>query len=327
VGEPAVVRVIRSGRTESIHRVHVAVCDVEGRLIASAGDSGREVFARSCMKPLQATVSLAHAQSERLTDGQVAVICASHNGEPVHVRTVRSILTRAGLSDADLRTPPGLPIDPEWRRRVHGRRRVLHDCSGKHAGMLLACVRSGWPIETYRRRGHPLQRQITRAARSASGWPDLFVGVDGCGVPVHAMPLRAMATLYARLAEPERLDEPLAAHAARAVAAMRRRPYMVGGRHRVDTEVMSIVPDVIVKEGAEALDCAALLTPALGVAVRVDDGGYRAVGPSLIRVLDVLGAMPRAARTALRSSARPPVLGGGVPVGHIEAAFVLESGR
>jgi len=159
------------------------------------------------------------------------------------------------------------------------------------------------------------------------GLSTLKVGVDGCGVPVHGMPLRSMATLYARLAEPERLGEPLAEHAARAVAAMRRQPYLVGGRHRVDTEVMTHANGVLAKEGAEALDCAAVLEGGLGVAVRVQDGGYRAVGPALIRVLDVLGVLDPAARSALRPRARPPVLGGGAPVGHLEAAFGLETSR
>jgi L-asparaginase II len=301
----------------------VAVCDAQGRLVSSAGDPDRIVFARSCMKPLQAAVSLASSAGERLTERQVAVICASHNGEPVHVRTVRSILAQAGLSEADLATPPGLPLDAEERRRVRRRRRVLHDCSGKHAGMLLASVRSGWPTETYRRRGHPLQRRILRAVRAASSMPDVRVGVDGCGVPVHGMPLRALATLYARLAEPERLGQPLAEHAARAAAAMRGHPYLVGGRHRVDTTVMSHVTGVIAKEGAEALACAAVLDAGLGIAVRIHDGGYRAVGPALIRTLDQLGILDRAARSALRPLSRPPVLGGGEQVGNIEASFEL----
>jgi L-asparaginase II len=295
--------------------------------VSSAGDPERPVFARSCMKPLQAAVSLASSAGERLTDRQVAVICASHNGEPVHVRTVRSILVRAGLSEADLATPLGLPLDAEERRRVRSRRRLLHDCSGKHAGMLMASVRSGWPTETYLRRGHPLQRRILRAVRTASSTPDVGVGVDGCGVPVHGMPLRAMATLYARLAEPERLGQPLAEHAARAAAAMRRHPYLVGGRHRLDTAVMTHVAGVIAKEGAEALACAAVLDAGLGIAVRVHDGGYRAVGPTLIGTLDQLGILNRAARTALRPFSRPPVLGGGDRVGNIEASFELEKGR
>jgi L-asparaginase II len=327
VGQPPAVLLIRSGVVESIHLVHVAVCDAEGRLVSWAGDPDRRVFARSCMKPLQAAVSLASSGGERLTERQVAVICASHNGEPVHVRSVRSVLARAGLSEADLATPFGLPLDPEERRRVRNRRRVFHDCSGKHAGMLMASVRSGWPVATYRGRGHPLQRRILRAVRAGSSAPDVRVGVDGCGVPVHGMPLRAMATLYARLAEPERLGQPLAEHAARAASAMRRHPYLVGGRHRLDTAVMTHVTGVIAKEGAEALACAAVLEAGLGIAVRVHDGGYRAVGPTLVGTLDQLGILDRAGRAALRPYARPPVLGGGDRVGNIEASFSLEKGR
>lgn len=327
VGRPAEVLVIRSGIAESAHLVHVAVCDAEGRLVARAGDPDRTVFARSCMKPLQASVSLAASGGERLSDRQIAVICASHNGEPVHLRTVKSVLARAGLSEKDLATPPGLPLDPEERQRVRGPRRVLHDCSGKHAGMLLACVRSGWPTETYRRRGHPLQRRILRAVLAASGAAEVQIGIDGCGVPVHAMPLHAMATLYARLAEPERLGQPLAEHAARAAAAMRRQPYLVGGRDRLDSALMTHVEGVIAKEGAEALACCALLDEGLGIAVRVHDGGYRAVAPAVVRTLDELGVLDRSARASLSGFARPPVLGGGEPVGHIEAAFSLVGRR
>jgi L-asparaginase II len=104
---------------------------------------------------------------------------------------------------------------------------------------------------------------------------------------------------------------------------MRRHPYLVGGRHRVDTTVMSHVTGVIAKEGAEALACAAVLDGGLGIAVRIHDGGYRAVGPALIRTLDQLGVLDGTARAALRPMSRPPVLGGGEQVGNIEASFEL----
>ena len=323
MAKPAAVRVLRSGLEESLHAVHVAVCDARGRLLASAGDPDRLVFARSCMKPLQAAVSLQETGCERLSDRQVAVICASHNGEPIHVRTVRSVLRRADLGEEDLRNPPGQPIDPASRPKGDVRRRIWQDCSGKHSGMLLGCVRRGWPTETYRSPGHALQRRVLAAVRAATGVERPLVGVDGCGVPVHGVPLRAMATLYARLAEPERLGEALAPHVARATAAMRAEPYLVGGRHRVDTEVMSATDDLVVKEGAEAMDCAVSLGAGVGIAVKVGDGGYRAAGVALLHALDRLGLLDRAARTTLRAGSRPPVLGGDRPVGRLEPAFEL----
>jgi L-asparaginase II len=198
------VRVVRSGLVESVHLGHVVVCDPRGRVLAAIGDPDRLVFSRSSMKPLQAAVSLRRI-AEPLPDDLVAVMCASHNGEPVHVRLVRRILRTGGLSERDLGCPPDLPMEPEARRAAAGPRRITHNCSGKHAGMLLACERSGAELATYLEPSHPLQREIVRAVRSATDVQQPAVGVDGCGAPVHGLPLRGMATLFARLARPERL--------------------------------------------------------------------------------------------------------------------------
>ncbi|HWO70889.1 MAG TPA: asparaginase [Actinomycetota bacterium] len=316
-----IARVLRSGLEESVHLGHVAVCDADGRLVAWAGDPRRIVFARSTMKPLQAAVSLAAAR-EDLPDQELAVVCGSHNGEPVHVRAVRAVLARAGLGPSALRCPPGWPLDRETMARAFRPRRELHNCSGKHAGMLLACARSGYDLASYPRPGHPLQRRVLRAVRSAAALDAVVVGVDGCGVPVHGMPLASLATLYARLARPERLGA-LAPRVARAVAAMRARPYLVAGRGRVDTTVMETVPGVVVKGGAEGLVCAALLEPGLGVAVKVEDGGDRAAGPALLRVLAQLGWADPAADPRLAPLARRPVRGGERVVGEIASDLAL----
>ena len=150
------------------------------------------------MKPLQASVSLT-AIGEPLPDRETAVIAASHNGEPIHVGAVKAVLERAGLEPDALRNPPGWPLDAESMASSQHQHKLLHNCSGKHSGMLLACVRAGWDPATYLRASHPLQRRVTRAVRRATGLEDLVMAVDGCGVPVHGMPLRSMATLFARL--------------------------------------------------------------------------------------------------------------------------------
>jgi L-asparaginase II len=321
MGASPLVRVVRSGLEESVHRGHIAVCDARGRLLARVGDPDRQVFVRSCTKPLQAAVSLS-VIGTTLPDRLVAVMCSSHNGEPVHVRAVRDLLALGDLSEDDLQNPPAWPLDPASRARVRVRRRVLHDCSGKHAGMLVACVRAGWPTATYRRRSHALQRRIMRAVRTVSGVQEVRVGVDGCGVPVHGMSLRSVATMYARFADPERLG-PLAPWVGAATRAMLAEPYVVGGRARVDTAVMAAAEGVIAKEGAEALDCAVSLDAGVGVAVKVADGGYRAAGPALIRTLDLIGLLTPPARRALRVEAQPPVKGGGRRVGRLVADFEL----
>ena len=139
------VQVVRSGLVDSIHLGDVAVCDTSGRLIASAGDPDRPAFAHSCMKPLQAAVSIA-ALDLTLPDREIAIVCSSHNGEPVHVQAVRGVLRRCGVPISALRTPADRPMDAEAALQVHRPAAIYHDCSGNHAGILGASVRAGWPL-------------------------------------------------------------------------------------------------------------------------------------------------------------------------------------
>jgi L-asparaginase II len=319
------VRVVRSGLEESVHAGHVAVCDADGRLLASLGDPDRLVFARSSMKPLQAAVSLRRI-ADGLPDDLVAIACASHNGEPEHARAVRRLLRAGDARESALGCPPAFPSRRSDAARASGPRRIFHNCSGKHAGMLAAARAAGAPLETYLDAAHPLQREITGAIRRATGVDRPPIGIDGCGLPVHGLPLRAMATLYARLARPARLG-PLHATAERCVAAMRAHPFLVAGTGRLDTALMPAVPGVVSKGGAEALACAAILADGVGVAVKIDDGGDRAAGPALVRALSLLGAIDGDGDAALEAIARPAVLGGGRPVGALEASFRLRRAR
>jgi L-asparaginase II len=315
------VRVIRSGLEESVHAGDVAVVDGAGHLVAHAGDPDRPLFARSSMKPLQATVSLSLAPFE-FSDKEVAVMCASHNAEPVHVEAVRSLMARAGVGEAALQCPAMRPWDDETAASDPQRRRINSDCSGKHGGMLAACLAQGWPTDSYRWPGHPLQQRVREAVLAVTGLDTVHVGVDGCGVPVHGLPLRSMATIYARLSSPDRWGS-LAPFADRAGRAMAAEPYMVAGRNRVDTAVMQAAPGILAKGGAEGLICAVVMGAGLGVAVKVADGTHRAAAPALIHALDSLGALDQAQVGALAVHARPPVLGGGERVGELQPAFSL----
>ena len=147
----------------------------------------------------------------------------------------------------------------------------------------------------------------------------------GVGSPVHGLPLSAIATMYARLAVAETTDH--GTEIDRAIGAMRAEPYLVGGRARDDTAIMAATPDLVVKEGAEALTCAVSLSAGIGVAVKVADGGYRAAGPATIEALDQLGLLTPGARRRLRPSRHPTVRGGGRPVGHLEPILTLSPER
>jgi L-asparaginase II len=311
------VEVARSGVVESVHLGDVAVCDASGAVIASAGDPDRVAFARSCMKPLQGAVSLASIDGP-ISDREVAVVCSSHNGETVHVRAVRSLLTRGGLDEGVLRNPVGRPIDPDAAARVKEPARIYQDCSGNHAGILVASAFAGWPLDSYRTRSHPHHRQLLPLVRRLAA-ADPVVGVDGCGIPVHGMPLRAHATMYARMA----VTAPDHPALERVLDAMRAEPYLVGGRDRDDTAVMEAAPDLVMKEGAEALDCVLVRGEGVGIAVKIHDGGYRAAGPATIETLHQLGLLPPGARRRLGSAWRPTLPGGDRPAATVTPIFQL----
>jgi L-asparaginase II len=314
------VHVVRNGLVESVHVGDVAVCDEGGRLQAFAGDPERMLFGRSCQKPLQGAVSFTAMDEPDLTDDEVGVMCASHSGEPAHVRTVRRLLRRGRVPVSALR-------NPRDRATKGARSRIWDGCSGNHAGFLVASARRGWDLEGYRAPGHPLQRRVTRAVVAATGVERPLIGVDGCGIPVHGMPLRAMATMFARLGRPDRLGR-LAAAADRVVRGMLASPHMVGGARRLDTDVMAAVPgELLAKEGAEGLVCAASPAQGIGVALKVADGSWRRIAPAFVRVLRDLDVLPEEAMGRLGRHATQPVLGGDEPQGVVEAVVRLRRAR
>jgi L-asparaginase II len=314
------VRVVRNGLVESVHTGDVAVCDADGRLRASAGDAERLLFGRSCEKPLQGAVSFSAMGEIDLSDEEVAVMCASHSGEDVHVDAVRRLLRRGPVPVKALRTPRD-------RATKGARDRIWDGCSGNHAGLLVATARRGWDLATYRAPGHPLQRRVLRAVVAATDVDRPRIGVDGCGIPVHGVPLRAMATMFARFGSPERMGR-LATATDRMVRGMLARPHLVGGTRRLDTDVMTAgAGSVIAKEGAEGLVCATSLSLGIGIALKVTDGNWRRLAPAFIRVLRDLDILASSALDGLSHHEHLPVLGGEEPQGAVDAVVRLRRTR
>ena len=235
---------LRGGVPEAVHLVHVAWSDGVER-----GDD-LTCLLRSSAKPIQA-VPLVEAYDD-LADDEIAIACASHRAEPAQLAAVRKLLARAGATAADLENGP-------QEGRPEGK--LGHNCSGKHAGMLAACRANGWPFSGYRRPDHPLQRRIYELIGGGA------TAIDGCGLPTYASTLTGAARLLERV--PPRVAE-----------AMRARPDLIGGPGGADTELMRSRQGWLAKSGAEGLLCA--VSPAgRGLALKVEDGAGRAVGPAL----------------------------------------------
>jgi L-asparaginase II len=310
----------RSGFVESRHLGAVAVADADGRLLATAGDPGLVVYLRSSAKPFQALAVRALGVEAELGLGEVALAgaCGSHNGEPDHVASVRKVLEAAGLDETALRCPPALPTDRTARQKVDGRAPVYHNCSGKHAYMLAGSVVRGWAPERYTEPDHPLQAVVGDTLAEYTGAPLEHVGVDGCGVPVHAFPLRALATAYARLgARATAREEGPAA----LVEAVRHHPFMLAGTGQLDTLLLEATNGrILAKVGAEATYGAVDLSTATGLALKVLDGAPRARAAALMAALRALEWLTDDEWEAVIDAATVELHGGGQTVGTVHPA-------
>lgn len=262
------------------------------------------------------------------TEEELALCCASHEGEPAHLAGARSILARCGLDEAFLACGPHPPFsEREAKALVRAGEeplRVHNNCSGKHAGMLALAVARGWDPVGYHELGHPVQQRMLAEVSRWTGVPTERVGtaVDGCGVACFSVPLSAMAASFARFAAAAHRGEA----PARIVRAMVRHPFMVGGTGRACTEVMARTgPKAFVKLGAEGVYGGGLPEKGLGFAIKVADGSRKAVELALVRVLSALGALGEHDVEALARFGRPRLRNTrGEEVGGMRATFALE---
>lgn len=333
---PVLARVYRGSHVESVHRGCLAVIDEKGRLLEGCGDPDLPVYARSAAKPFQAMPLLLAGGEKQfdLGDAEIALMCASHGGEPRHVQLARRILRRGGFRPDDLRCGAHSPMHEASARELVRRGEkptALHNsCSGKHAGLLLACRALGLSHTDYTDPGHALQRRIRTLVARYADIPEsrITMAPDGCNLPAFRLPLSALAGAYARLVA-GRLpgEEPRAAAVrARIVRALTKQPDLVAGTGRFTTDFIAAGRGRwIGKEGAEGvycvgLRCAARGGKAIGIAFKIEDGSARPRDAVTLSALDRLGALPVKVRRALTSYAEPPVHNAlGLEVGRIEA--------
>lgn len=275
---PVLVEVTRGGRVESAHRGAAVVADATGGVVFQAGDIDAAVFPRSAVKAFQALPLVESGAADRLglSDAEIALACASHGGEAVHVATARAMLAKAGRDPSCLECGAHWPSDADAARALAATGAMpsaLHNnCSGKHAGFICLACASGDDPAGYVRPEHPTMRRVTAslAEMTQTSLDERNRGIDGCSIPTYAIPLRALARGFARFGT-------AGGAAARIRAAVAANPFMVAGTGRFDTVLMAALgARVFAKGGAEGVHCAALPALGLGIAVKCDDGAGRA---------------------------------------------------
>lgn len=341
---PVLVELQRGDLVESFHRGALAVVDADGAVVAAIGDTARPVFPRSAVKVLQALPLVASGAAERLglTDEELAIACASHNGEAGHVRVAAAMLAKAGLDAGALECGTHWPLLDTSGRALAAAGRApdaLHNnCSGKHAGFLcLACALHGtkglrrW-AQGYVGADHPVMREVTAALQAATG-VDLATaprGTDGCSIPTYGIPLQQLALGFARVATGTGLTPAHAKAARRLRAAVAKAPFMVAGTGRFDTRVMERLGErVFCKVGAEGVYCAALPQRGLGVAIKIDDGNTaRAAEVAMAAVIEAFVALDDGEAGFVRGLSDVAMSNwNGIAVGRLRAAPLLRELR
>ncbi len=334
------VEVTRGPEMESRHRGALAVADPQGRLIASCGDPDLATYVRSAAKPFQALALYESAAMERfrITEEELAVVIASHSGEPLHLDLVRSLQARSGVREEWLRCGPQAPFDPPTRQamqRAGETPTAMHNnCSGKHTGMLAAALALGAPVDSYLDPSHPVQMANRRRLAIMTGLEPEQIGlaIDGCSAPTFRLPLSRFARAFARLAAAGTAgsDEMLPGLRAAWKAMVGFPAVIAGTRERLDTALMIAAREagisLVAKAGAEGTYAIGAVTPTgpIGIALKIEDGGERARNSVAVETLAQLGLLPPGMADRVRDYHRPAVRSlAGARVGGIEPVFRL----
>ena len=291
------IKVYRGKSIESTHDIHIAVMTANGKLIAYYGDPLRLTFARSSMKPIQAIPAVESGAIERFgfSQKEIALFCASHSGEAIHTNAVMDMLQKMNLSEEHLHCGTHIPRDTEHYNKLIRSGGELSpafsNCSGKHAGMLAACTIKNIDIDTYEELENPYQQEIIDAVAAMTDYDrdKILTGTDGCGVPVHRVPLNLLAMSFARLANPDNWKDVSNERKESLQTirdAMTEHPEMVGGTDRFDTDLMvTYKKRIVAKGGAEGVHCFGDKETGLGVALKVEDGNGRGTSVASMEVL------------------------------------------
>ena len=311
---PITVEVTRGGLVESMHIAHAVISDQDGKIIQTFGDAEFLTYPRSAIKMIQALSFVESGAVERydLQDRHVAIACASHLGEEQHIQVIQEWLDRIGLSEDDLECGAHEPSSKVAYQRMilaHEKPNRMHNnCSGKHCGILTTCLQMGWDPQGYLRWDHAAQVRIRKVLSEVSGlnYENVPWGVDGCGIPTYAVPLKAIAQMMSVMIREKNLTAERKAATKRILAAVGREPHMISGTEAFCTEVTIISEaKTFAKTGAEGVYTALIPDRGIAIALKVQDGAYRASQAVVMELMHRLGGLTEPQYSNLRNRISP----------------------
>ncbi|GIN84358.1 asparaginase [Heyndrickxia sporothermodurans] len=326
---------IEEMRADLVENVHTGIiCGVNDKLeqVFQVGDMQQKVFFRSAAKPIQALpIFLTNIIANYgLLEQEAALFAASHRGEAYHISSLESMLHKLPVEETELFCPPSLPLNEMPREQMlregKMKRRLYHNCSGKHMGFVAVCHELGYPVNGYWKVDHPLQKQIIQILSTLSEVPisEITIGIDGCGVPVFAIPIRNMAITYLKLARPDLIaDLPLRKAVMKLTKIMNKQYNMIASEHFI-CSVLLRDENIVAKGGAQGVYCLGLKNEKLGIALKVMNGSEE-VWPNIVAsILEQIDYKNKETISQLKNL-KPDIVknDSGVKVGEIRRKFSI----
>lgn len=317
---------------ENIHFGRIAGIDFSGNLRYEIGNANQMCYLRSCAKPIQCLPFFMHELDRQFsfTDEEAAIVASSQYGQPCHIQALESILNKLDIPEDMLIMKPTYPWDLNETKRLIAEhmpmRKIYHNCAGKHLGMIAMSKGLGCDPSNYWKPDSVLQKIIKHTISQLSGFPEseIIIGVDGCGVPVYALPLKNCAQAFASLSNPDSIADERLRHAVlRITDLMHRFPHMIEGEGTATTALLRD-ENILAKEGAEGMFIFALKKEQLAFALKVSDGAHKTVLHVIQGILEQLHYDNPSLFAELYSILSRDVYNdNSLKVGHVENAFQL----
>jgi L-asparaginase II len=257
------------------------ICGVsDGGVRYYNGDPDLTVFFRSTAKPLQAIPLVKKGLDEKygFTGKETTIFTSSHRGEPFHTAALESIMSKIEVGEEDLICQPTYPLDRKTRETLiksdQPQRRIYHNCSGKHLGILSLCRDAHYSLNDYWSINNPAQQEILEHISLFTGCPKdrIGIGTDGCGAPVFAAPLKCIAGAYLKLACPDLLPDQCTKKATEKITKLMNENYeMVSGTGQLCSLLLTD-RNIVAKGGFKGIYCFGLKKERLGFAIKITDG-------------------------------------------------------
>lgn len=328
------VKEFRADRLECVHRGSICIVNKDGKVVQYTGDPHYIAFTRSSAKPIQAIPGVRGGivQQYGLSEADLAVMVASHRGEEDHIDTLNKLMEKIEIHEEGLICAPSLPLNQKSTinilRQGGDYRRLYHNCAGKHLGVLAYCKMKGYHLGDYDNPEHPVQQEIvqTLATLADLAVSDITIGIDGCGLPVFALPLSALATAYMKLANPQFMTDEGTAEAARMITkAMNEHPRLVAGSGMVDSILLED-HNIVAKGGFKGVYAFALKKEQLGITFKIADGSEEEWGLVVAQILEQIGYDNQATIQKLKQAFPNEIYNdAGKVVGRSDCVFTLTS--